>query len=254
MSARVLSEIPREKLEEVLNASSSVAEVLRRLGLRVHTAYYRYLEKRIMEEGLVWKREPVYGQGKKIPLSKILVKGGPHHTFNPTRLKKKILDAGLLEEKCQVCGLGPTWQNQRLSLHMDHVNGDREDNRLSNLRMLCPNCHSQTSTYCGKKNKGRKWSAKTPKPRSKPKKTQPKPRTKKPRTRTLYPCPRCLIKRMTAKTAKTCGVCRPLEARRVRRPPLDTLRKDIEELGYCGTGRKYGVSDNAIRKWLKTTI
>jgi predicted restriction endonuclease len=67
-------------------------------------------------------------------------------------LKKKILLKGLLDYHCQFCGID-SWQDQPLSLHLDHVNGNRFDNRLENLRFLCPNCHSQTPTFAGKNRK-----------------------------------------------------------------------------------------------------
>ena len=69
-------------------------------------------------------------------------------------LKARLLDAGLLEGVCAACRID-RWRGQPLVLHLDHVNGRRDDHRLENLRLLCPNCHSQTSTYAGR-NKGRR--------------------------------------------------------------------------------------------------
>lgn len=66
-----------------------------------------------------------------------------------THLKDRLLRAGLLRNECSHCGL-QDWQGARLVMHLDHINGIRNDNRLENLRMLCPNCHSQTETYSGK--------------------------------------------------------------------------------------------------------
>ena len=61
------------------------------------------------------------------------------------------------EEKCEICGIGTEWQGQPIVLDVDHINGDRFDNTLTNLRFLCPNCHSQTKTYKGRNiNTGRK--------------------------------------------------------------------------------------------------
>ncbi|MBV8433508.1 MAG: HNH endonuclease [Candidatus Eremiobacteraeota bacterium] len=62
-------------------------------------------------------------------------------------IKKRLLQAGLLENRCDYCGL-EEWMGEPLVVQIDHVNGNRADHRLENLRMLCPNCHSQTETHC----------------------------------------------------------------------------------------------------------
>ncbi len=69
--------------------------------------------------------------------------------------KQQLIHVGLLENKCNVCGLLPLWNNKPLSLHMDHVDGDACNNTLENLRVLCPNCHAQTDTFAGKNKKVR---------------------------------------------------------------------------------------------------
>jgi len=66
-----------------------------------------------------------------------------------THVKLRLIRAGLLENRCDECGL-TDWRGRPLSIHIDHINGVRGDNRLENLRMLCPNCHSQTDTFGGR--------------------------------------------------------------------------------------------------------
>lgn len=88
-----------------------------------------------------------HGWGKKIPLEEILVKNSKYTTSN--HLRKRLIKENILEEKCSICNLSE-WLGKRLGLEIDHINGDNKDNRLENLRILCPNCHSQTPTYCSK--------------------------------------------------------------------------------------------------------
>jgi DNA-binding transcriptional ArsR family regulator len=89
----------------------------------------------------------------KIPLEELLV---PSRDVTTSRqhLKGRLKQAGLLKDECYECGI-TKWRDKELSLHLDHINGDTHDNTLDNLRLLCPNCHSQTDTYGGR-NKGRK--------------------------------------------------------------------------------------------------
>ena len=88
----------------------------------------------------------------KFSLSEIL--DGKHPTFQTYKLKCRMLREGLIENKCDVCDVKDTWQGKPIRIHLDHINGIHSDHRRENLQMLCPNCHSQTSTYCGK-NKGK---------------------------------------------------------------------------------------------------
>ncbi|MGA7202469.1 MAG: HNH endonuclease signature motif containing protein [Candidatus Cybelea sp.] len=91
------------------------------------------------------KRGEIVTRAPGMPIAQLLssTKRNRHH------VKTRLLKAQLLRNRCQVCGLDE-WLGQPLNMHLDHVNGDRNDHRLINLRMLCPNCHSQTPTYGGR--------------------------------------------------------------------------------------------------------
>ena len=88
-----------------------------------------------------------------IPLNEILEGKHPHYWTN--HLKRRLLTAGIKRNACEneKCSVTNVWNGQTLVLHLDHIDGDNTNHRLENLRMLCPNCHSQTETYAGKKSK-----------------------------------------------------------------------------------------------------
>jgi 5-methylcytosine-specific restriction endonuclease McrA len=73
---------------------------------------------------------------------------------NRGSIKRRLLELGVLLARCSRCGIAD-WRGKPLSIHLDHINGIKDDNRLENLRMLCPNCHSQTPTFAGRNAKGR---------------------------------------------------------------------------------------------------
>lgn len=83
----------------------------------------------------------------KFTLSDILE--GKHPQYPTGKLKYRLIKEKILKEECNICGISE-WNNKSLTLHLDHEDGNSHNHALSNLRLLCPNCHSQTDTYCGR--------------------------------------------------------------------------------------------------------
>jgi len=152
---------PQREYECAVANAISAAGALRLLGLKPAGGNYAVLHGRIREHGI--STAHWLGQGHlkgksnvhvpSIPLEQILVEGS-RYRGSTNRLKSRLLRTGVMLYCCACCGLSE-WMGSALALHLDHVNGERTDNRLKNLRLLCPNCHSQTPTYCGR-NKGRR--------------------------------------------------------------------------------------------------
>lgn len=89
--------------------------------------------------------------GTKIPLEEILK--GYHPQYQTYKLKHRLYEEGIKVPKCEICNLGSFWNDKPIEHHLDHIDGNSTNHVLDNLQIVCPNCHSQTVTYCGK-NKG----------------------------------------------------------------------------------------------------
>ena len=226
------------ELEMAIAASFSWAETLRRLGYCPTGGNWRTLKRKVAERGISTQHFDPYAANRKMgrrrrkSLDEILVKGS---TYSRASLKMRLYEAGLKERQCELCGQDEIWNGCRIGLIIDHINGVRDDHRLENLRIICPNCAAGLDTHCGRKNRiesegrsclrcGELFGPKTPRQRY---------------------CSRYCGTRWDRSGRERPG------ARRVERPPLAVLLREIREFGYLATGRKYGVSDNAIRKWVK---
>lgn len=227
-----------EEARRAIAASRSWAETLRRLRYCQTGANGPTLKKRAAQWGISTAHFDPYAacrealQRKPKPLEEILVEGS---TYSRGKLKRRLYDAGIKQRRCELCGQGEIWRGKPMGLILDHINGVRDDNRLENLRIVCPNCAATLDTHCGRKNRIpvdpvaclRCGSAFMPKSR-----------------RQRY-CSRYCASRWDRRGRKLPG------ARKVERPPHRQLLQEVEEHGYLGVGRRYGVSDNAVRKWLR---
>jgi len=232
---------PRYTEDEVRAAvanAHSMSEALRRLELRPAGGNHRTLKKLVAYYDIsIDHFDPNWAlryerPRKATPLQEILVE---HSTYHRGHLKRRLYDQGLKRRQCELCGQGETWCGRAMALILDHINGMPTDNRLENLRIVCPNCAATLDTHCGRKNR---------------QDVEP------------LECVHC-GKDFLPKYARqrycsqTCGVHskgprnpKP-ETRKVPRPSYQQLMADVQSMSYLAIGRKYGVSDRAVRKWIR---
>ncbi|MFF9285959.1 HNH endonuclease [Streptomyces griseosporeus] len=145
--------IPKGRLEEAVTRSGSLAAVLRALSMTDNGPNRARVKSALLEHGI--STSHFTGQGhrrglaspSRKPAHEILRRHDPETPRTKTVLLRRALDELGVPHICAECGLGDTWQGRRLVLEIDHINGDRRDNRPENLRYLCPSCHSQTTTH-----------------------------------------------------------------------------------------------------------
>ena len=147
-------QVSDEQFIQIVQESNSYSDCLRALGLGTRGGSSTdILKRRIAELNCSTEHfgKQLQSVNAKYSLEEILVENSSY--ANISRLKQRLVNEGKMEYKCQKCGISE-WLGNPLTLQLDHINGVNNDHRLTNLRFLCPNCHSQTDTYAGK-NMGR---------------------------------------------------------------------------------------------------
>lgn len=236
MKKSIMEKIDENIFKEVYKKTNSLTEMLIEFGVVPRGGNYRTLKnilikrkyciEKFEENAKKTRFGGPEGKTNKIPDSEVFTTG----TKSTSKLKNRYIKYTNCDIKCVKCGIKDTWNNEPLTLQLDHINGDSTDNRIENLRLLCPNCHSQTDTYARK--------------------------NCKPKTR----CIECNIP-ITKKCIR-CNKCNGKyihsiikEYNRYRkvknRPSKEELKELIENNTWVAIGKMYNVNDNSIRKWAK---
>ncbi|MFC1624859.1 HNH endonuclease signature motif containing protein [Patescibacteria group bacterium] len=142
----------KEDLVKATKSSRSIRQIIKKLGLKEAGGNYTQIKKylnfyRINTEhlkGKAWNKGMKMPFKAKIPLVQILIKNS---NFQSYKLKKRLFRDEIKNEACEICGWSEKSRDGRIPLELDHINGDSKDNRIENLRILCPNCHSLQNTH-----------------------------------------------------------------------------------------------------------
>lgn len=220
--------LPLEGLKKLVESSYTFTAILKFFGLSNIGGNTATLKRRLIESGINFShikqgrasnRGRVFNKTHLKPLVACLVE---NYQGGRAIIKKRLLQEKILPDSCSECGLGREWKGKPLVLVLDHRNGRSTDYRVENLRFLCPNCNSQTNTFAGRSLR---------------------------KSRSCIKCGRGISRKSLS------GLCNPCSKFKLRkvldRPSLEILEKEVKEKGYCAVGRKYGVTNVAVRKWLK---
>lgn len=219
-----------DQFKAAVAKAKTIADILRILGLSVRPGNYPIVHRLVKEFGLDTSHWDPFAVARDAlcraklkftrPLDSILIE---HSTYTSNSdLKRRLITAGLLENKCVICGI-KDWCGKLISLQLDHINGIHDDNRPENIRLLCPNCHSQTSTFCRRKRKS--------------------PR---------LVCPVCGNSK--SKAGRQCATCAAKKLEHIQWPPAEELLAAVESSSYVAVAAQLGVTDNAVRRWLRTRL
>ena len=225
----LIDKYSKEELEEIVKGSKCMKDVLRSIGYStVSGRNSDTVKKRIQKYGISTDHFKSVHPTKRNEDNVFC----NHSTATQATLRrwyKKISD----DSKCEICGQGKMWNGKELVMTLDHKNGDNHDNRIENLRWICPNCGTQLETFTGRNIKRKNEIA-----------------GKAKAERKMKICPVCGKNKINSQS-KMCIECRA-EERRKNIPDREELKCLIMIRSFVKVGEIYNVSDNAVRKWCKS--
>lgn len=223
----IVDNFTKEELEQIVQESNSYRDVIKKVGYStVSGGNTKTVRNRIEKYNIDTSHFSSHG-------SKGIIRTEENVFCKNSTASQKVLrdwykKRSDIPYRCDCCGISE-WQGKILILQLDHKNGDNHDNRLENLHWLCPNCHSQTDTFCGKQLK----------------------KEKKKLVQSKNYCIDC-GKEITS-AATRCSECAKIASRSIERPTKEELLNFLTEHkgNFTKAGHYYKTSDNNVRKWCK---
>lgn len=224
----IIDKFSKEELEQMVQESVSYRELAKKIGYVSIGNNGDTIKSRLEKYGISTEHFTGLARDKQVRnVDNIFCK---ESTASQSVLRRWYIEGNYTEYKCAICGLPPFWNDKPLTLTLDHIDGDNKNNELSNLRWICPNCDRQLPTFAGRNPKARQSYI-----------------CDNPKTKNF--CVDCGVE--ITPQADRCIECSRKNRQIVERPTKEVLYEELCNSSFLAVGRKYGVSDNAIRKWCK---
>ena len=219
----IMSKISDEAFENIVNASTTLKEIAYKCGYSNNSgASSKIVKERISRQNIFFQTS--HGERIQRDDKDIFIEDSP---VDQSTLRRRYLQGNFTEYKCAICGQEPFWNGKELTLTLDHINGHNHDDRLENLRWICPNCDRQLSTFAGRNI------------------------VRKNNKNYCIDCG-CEILQSSVRCSSCSAKQKGLLSRKIERPSKEELKQLIRTQSFSALGRKYDVTDNAIRKWCES--
>lgn len=216
----LIDKYTKEELVQIVQQSSSLKEVIDKLGYSTHSGSNNKTVKARLNEYNIDTSHFTMGNIIKRNENNVFINNS---TASQQTLRRWYVKGQYTPYECSICGQQPFWQGKPLTLILDHINGENHNNELSNLRWVCPNCNQQLDTTGYRQMRAEKKLEKK------------------------YYCITC--GKEIQRNSERCSECFALSRRIVNRPSREELKTKIRYQTFTSIGQEYGVSDKAISKW-----